>query len=139
MSKHSDNRRTNRVIDPSFQRGVMKRVGGMALFYFLFCLFVSVAMPIAIAIVTSERESALAQVAFRLEVMFKVLLAPLAVTFIALWVHGMQETFRIAGPNYRFKVVLAQLRDRCIPRGVKIREDDSLQDTARAFDQGKLS
>ena len=136
-SVHS-RRRKQRLIDPEFQQQMILRLGGISLFYFLMCLLVAVAVPMGIAYLSGSSEEALAQTAFRLEVLFKVLLVPLLVTFAALWVHGIQETFRIAGPNFRFKAVMTQMQSLVIPRGVRTRKNDLLQDTAREFDQALI-
>lgn len=135
MSAQGASRRSQRLIDREFQQKMILRLGGIMVFYFLMCLLVVIAVPMALAYVSGSKEEALAQAAFRLEVLFKVLLVPLLVTFAALWIHGIQETFRIAGPNYRFKAVMKQLHSLVLPRGVNVRDADLLQDTAAEFDR----
>ena len=48
--------------------------------------------------------------------------------------QGVRETFRIAGPIYRFKQVFGDLRKLRIPRGVRVRKDDYLKDAADEFE-----
>ena len=53
-----------------------------------------------------------------------LILAPLVCTFLCLFTHGVLETFRVAGPSYRFRVVFRDL--------IRGRIPDAIRATARA-------
>ncbi len=128
-------RRRQILIDREFQLGFITRIAGFLVFYLMVFLVVSVVGPVAFALFTENAEWALMEISFRVEVLLRLVLAPIACTFVCLFAHGVIETFRIAGPNYRFKAVMHDLARFRIPRGVKIRKNDYLQDTAKDFHQ----
>ena len=123
------------LIDREFQLRFITRLGGVLLFYLLVFLLISVVAPVAFTFLGDAPDWALTETAFRVEVLLRLILAPLICTFLCLFAHGVIETFRIAGPNYRFKSVLADLGKLRLPRGVTTRKGDYLRDTTMEFDR----
>lgn len=130
----SEQRRTV-LIDRDFQLRFIGRLGGVLFFYLLLFLAIAIVAPVAFTFLGDPPEWALMETAFRVEVLLRLILAPLVCTFLCLFAHGVLETFRIAGPNFRFKSVMRDLARLRIPRGVTVRRSDLLQDTAAEFHQ----
>lgn len=137
--QEAPSRRKKVLIDREFQLGFIWRLGGVLFFYLLVFLMVSVVAPVGFTLAGSEAEWAMMEVAYRVQVLLNLVLAPMVCTFLCLFVHGVLETFRIAGPNYRFKAVFGDLSRGRLPRGVQIRANDYLQDTARDLNEALIS
>jgi hypothetical protein len=136
--KRHERRRTI-LIDREFQLRFIGRLGGVLFFYLLLFLVISIVAPVAFTFLGDPPEWAVMETAFRVEVLLRLILAPLICTFLCLFFHGVLETFRVAGPNYRFKAVFRGLQQLQLPRGVQIRKADFLQDTAREFDEALVA
>lgn len=136
--KHSE-RRGKVLIDRDLQLRFIGRLGGVLLFYLLLFLVISIVAPVAFTFLGDPPEWAVMETAFRVEVLLRLILAPLVCTFLCLFAHGVLETFKIAGPNYRFKAVFRSMQRLQLPRGVQTRKGDLLQDTAREFDEALVA
>jgi hypothetical protein len=132
-------RRGRILVDRDFQLRFIGRLGGTLLFYLLLFLVISIVAPVAFTFLGDPPEWAVMETAFRVEVLLRLILAPLVCTFLCLFFHGILETFRIAGPNHRFKTIFRGLQEFRVPRGVQIRKGDFLQDTAREFDEALVA
>ena len=132
-------KRATVLIDRELQLSFIGRLGGALLFYLLLFLVVSVVAPVAFTFLGDPPEWALMETAFRVEVLLRLILAPMLCTFFCLFVHGVRETFRIAGPNHRFKAVMRDLQRLRVPRGVQVRKNDLLQDTATEMHHGLVA
>jgi hypothetical protein len=128
-------RRAAVLIDREFQLRFIGRLGGVLFFYLMIFLLISVVAPVAFTFLGDPPEWALTETAFRVEVLLRLILAPLVCTFLCLFAHGVLETFKVAGPNYRYKAVLRDLANFRIARGVRTRKGDYLSATTAAFDQ----
>ncbi|MBM4013480.1 MAG: hypothetical protein FJ293_00735 [Planctomycetes bacterium] len=133
------NQRKTVLIDRAFQLGFIRRLGGALCFYFLLFVVIAVVAPVAFTFLGHPPEWAMMETAFRVEVLLRIVLAPLICTFICLFAHGVLETFRIAGPNFRFRALARDLQRLRIPRGVRIRKGDLLQDTADELHRGLIA
>jgi len=133
------NQRKTVLIDRDFQLRFILRLGGALCFYLLLFLVISVVAPVVFTFLGDPPEWALMETAFRVEVLLRLMLAPLVCTFLCLFAHGVMETFRIAGPNYRYKVVMRDMARLRVPRGVATRKGDLLQDTTDEFDRGLVA
>ena len=127
------------IVDREFQLGFVIRFGGFLLFYLLFFIMVVVVGPVALALLGGESEWAIMEMSFRVEILLRLILAPIVCTFLCLFIHGILETFRIAGPNYRLKSVFQQMTSLRIPRGVRVRKNDYLQDTAHGLSEALVT
>lgn len=127
-------RRATVLVDREFQLRFITRLGGLLFFYLLLFLLISVVAPVAFTFLGDPPEWALTETAFRVEVLMRLILAPLVCTFLCLFCHGVLETFKVAGPNYRYKAVLRDVAGLRIPRGVRTRKGDYLRETTDAFD-----
>lgn len=128
-------RRATVLIDREFQLRFIARLGGLLFFYLLLFLLVSVVAPVAFTFLGDPPDWALTETAFRVEVLLRLILAPLVCTFLCLFCHGVLETFKVAGPNYRYKAVLRDVAELRIPRGVRTRKGDYLRETTDTFDR----
>ncbi len=136
--KTPNRRHSSQIIDKKFQYRIIARIGGIGLFYFSFCLATAIFLPSLFAKMGVGGPESGDQFAFRMEILFKVLLVPLLVSFVGMWIQGLQETFRVAGPAYRLRTVFSQLKSLSISRGVKTREKDYLQDTTAVVNEGLI-
>lgn len=127
------------LVDRSFQLRFILRVGGLLFFYFLLFLMISLVGPVGISLVGNPADEVMMETAFRVEVLLRLVLPPLACTFLCILAHGIFETFRIAGPSFRFRQVFRDLQQLRVPRGVRIRKDDYMQDTCEAFHQALVT
>ena len=139
MTEQRHERRRRILIDREFQLRFIGRLGGVLFFYLLLFLVISIVAPVAFTFLGDPPEWAVMETAFRVEVLLRLILAPLVCTFLCLFFHGVLETFRVAGPNYRFKAVFRSLQKLEIPRGVQIRKADFLQDSAAALDEALVA
>ena len=64
----------------------------------------------------------------RIQVVAGLVLVPLGASLLMFFALALQETHRLAGPCFRFRMVFRELREDRIPSGVRIRSDDLLQD-----------
>jgi len=135
----SKSRRRTVLIDREFQLGFIGRLGGVLFFYLLVFLLISVVAPVAFTFLGDPPDWALTETAFRVEVLLRLILAPLICTFLCLFAHGVLETFKIAGPNYRYKAVMRDVANLRIPRGVRTRKSDYLNDTTQEIDNALQS
>ena len=131
-------KRSKVLIDREFQLRFISRLAVVLFFYLLVFLLISVVAPVAFTLLSDAPDWALTETAFRVEVLLRLILAPLLCTFLCLFAHGVIETFRIAGPNFRFKAVLRDLAQLRLPRGVTTRRGDYLRDTAAEFDKALI-
>ncbi len=127
------------LIDAGFQLRFVTRLIGTLCFYLFVFFLISIGAPIAFTFLGDPSDWAVTEAAFRVEVVLRLILAPLLCTFLCLFFHGILETFRIAGPNHRFKQVFRELRNFRLPRGMEIRKGDYLQDTARDLDESLVA
>ena len=127
------------LIDREFQLGFIARFGGFLLFYLLLFIVIAVVGPVGFALLGDDSEWAQMEVAFRVDVLLRLILAPIVCTFLCLFIHGVIETFRVAGPNYRFKQIFKDLARLRIPEGVRVRKSDYLQDTALGLNEALIT
>jgi len=128
-------KRSRVLIDREFQVRFIVRLGVVLFFYLLVFLLISIVAPVAFTFLGDAPDWALTETSFRVEVLLRLILAPLVCTFLCLFAHGILETFRIAGPNFRFKTVLRDVANLRLPRGVATRKGDYLRDTTAEFDR----
>ena len=76
---------------------------------------------------------------FRLRLLLAFVALPLLSGILVLFAVGVRATFGIAGPLYRFRQVFRDLGALKIPRGVRIRKADTLQETAALFDESLVA
>src|SRR5262245_17544851 len=101
QDKQRSDRRGTVLIDRAFQLRFIGRLAGILFFYLLIFLVISVVAPVAFTFLGDTPDWALTETAFRVEVVLRIILAPLLCTFLCLFAHGVLETFKIAGPQYR--------------------------------------
>ncbi len=124
-------KRTQVLVDRKFQIQFVTRLAvvlasSLALFFVL-----SVMAPAAFGLFGGNPNWGVMKAVFRAEVLLYAVALPLICTFLCLFGQGIRETFRIAGPNQRFRIVFQDMANLQIPRGVRIRKDDYLQETAQ--------
>ena len=123
------------LLDREFQLRFIRRLGGLMLLYFFMFLCIAAIAPLTLGLLGVSPEWAEMMSSQHLGMLVRVFLAPALFTIICVFAHGVIETFRIAGPSFRFRTVFESLQARGIPRGVRIREGDYMHNTAQAFDK----
>lgn len=134
--KAPKNRRTRMLIDRDLQ---VRLVGRLAV-AFLGCLTVFFAIGLLIpplfGLANDSWEWGCRWFRIRLDLLLQFVFLPLLSASLMLFVAGVRSMFRVAGPLYRLRCVFADLAALRVPRGVRIRKDDLLQDSVQLFDQG---
>ncbi len=134
--------RRRMLIDRDFQLRFVMRMASLLFCYLTLFLGLAVIIPsVLAALKVSTQMAQWVQYGkdFRWAILLTLVALPLAGTVTCLFLHGVRETFRIAGPKYRFDVTLEELKKLNIPRGVKVRENDYLRDTAQRFDEAVIA
>ena len=103
-----------------------------------FQVIMGILAPTAFGWLGSSPESGALESAYRLESL-EPFLIPLILTAAFLFVNGVMESFRVAGPCFRFEVVMSDVKAGTIPRGVRIRKTDYMQKTASAMHDALVS
>lgn len=131
---HPGYRRKRILVDRDLQLNFSLRLGGAMLLLLIPYALVILGAPALTALIGGE-EGAAGDVRGQIVDLVRVAALPVLCTFAFLFAFGVKETFRIAGPAYRFGVVFRDLKNKRLPRGVRIRNNDYLQDTARDLDE----
>jgi len=118
------------LLDPGLQLGLTVRLVALLYVYFLGCA-VACNVPAILRIALGDG-SAAAQTAAadELRAFASSTVLPLALTFVALAIHGVFLTHRVAGPVYRMKRFLAEIAARRLPPPIRLRKKDALKDLA---------
>ena len=127
-------RRKQILVDQDLQIRFVIRLGLILCANLGLFLSLAVTAPAALAFLAGEPVIGALDAMMRWDVLVYGVVLPLAATFLCMFGQGLRETFRIAGPNNRFRQVMEGLHTLHIPRGVRIRRSDLLQDTAGAMD-----
>ncbi|MHC4470802.1 MAG: hypothetical protein ACYS99_07540 [Planctomycetota bacterium] len=126
-------RRRKILVDKSLQVGIALRVVLWLVTYLLLFCLMSITAPLLTALVT-EGESFLFTAAMGELLTFgKRLLIPLGLTFLALALHCTLMLHRIAGPAYRFKMMLRGAGNGDLVSHMKLRDGDFMTDVADVF------
>jgi hypothetical protein len=132
-------RRRRVIVDRDLQ---LRLVGRMAAAFFgslLLFLAVSLGAPVALGALMGVPDWGLDVLGFRLRFLAAFVLLPLLSGIFTLFAVGVRSTFGVAGPLYRFREVFRDLGRLRLPRGVRIRKDDVLQETARLLDESLVA
>ena len=127
-------RRRQLLVDPRIQLGLSLRIlACMAAYMILFGL-VAVLGPLFTIATGMPGDEQVIAAGEKLDGLFSTFLVPGALTFACLAMHCFVMLHRLAGPAYRFRAVMASIRDGDIAGRVKLREGDFLEDVAEAID-----
>lgn len=130
----NQSKRSTVLVDREFQIYFSFRLGTILLASMGLFLALSVVSPAAFGMFSGTPDWEVLETMLQGRIVLYAVILPLIGTFLALFGFGIQESFRIAGPNGRFLAVFRSLKHLEIPRGVHIRKDDYLQDSARELD-----
>lgn len=123
-------RRKKILVDPELQIGMSTEMVGWIYVYFL--LFSLVAnLPSVISVVQSDPETTAYIAALdQLRGFARHVVLPMAITFVAMAIHGVYVTHRIAGPMVRFKRCMREIASRRTPVPFSLRDKDQFKDLA---------
>ena len=123
-------RRKKILVDPELQIGMSTEMVGWIYVYFL--LFSLVAnLPSVISVVQSDPETTTYIAALdQLRGFARHVVLPMAITFVAMAIHGVYVTHRIAGPMVRFKRSMREIGARRMPEPFTLRKKDQFKDLA---------
>ena len=129
MSKPPIHRRKF-LVDPDLQVGLSTEMVGWILVYFL--VFSTVAnLPNFVALARSPADDVEYLAAMeQLRGFAAYVVLPMAVTFVAMSIHGVFLTHRIAGPVVRLKRAMRELSSRRLPAPISLRAKDHFKDLA---------
>jgi hypothetical protein len=116
------------IVDGRFQIGVAIRI--VACVYVYLALFALLANVPAIHAIVVRGDDTAAYVAAveRLKVFLEVFVLPLALTFVAMCLHGLFLTHRMAGPIHRLRSTLRDMRGKVLPAEFSLRKGDYFLD-----------
>lgn len=134
-SSTTHQRRKTKLIDRSLQLRFASRLSIILVANLVLFLVLSVMTPAAVSLLAGKPIEGAFDSLLRLEYVFSAVLVPLVICFLSMLAYGFRETLKVAGPNYRFRNVLQHLRSRRIPQGLRIRDNDYLQETAEEFNE----
>lgn len=138
-SSDNQNQRRQIIIDRSFQLRIVARLSMYLVACFVFFVAVVILGPLVFGLLTGGADEALRYTRLRLEFLGYIALFPLLSSVFVLAAIGLRESFRVAGPCFRFRTVFELLRELRIPRGVRIRGNDHLQETAQSLNSALVS
>lgn len=118
------------LVDPQFQIGISIEMVGWTYVYFL-AFAIAGNMPALIALASaSTSDSAHLAALDQLRGFARYIVLPMGVTFVAIAVHGVYLTHRIAGPLVRLKRTMREIAARRLPAPITLRPKDHFQDLA---------
>lgn len=119
-------RRRKFVVDPKLQVSFLLITLGYVVFL-LFVLAVSLFAPLVLQLRDADLASPDAMApALSILYLHDRFWLPALLAIIAIVLHSVRTTHRIAGPLYRFRRVFEALRDGVLPRPVRLRKGDYL-------------
>lgn len=123
-------KRSKILVDPEFQIGLsMEMVGWIYVYFLAFSLVANLPNLVALASAApTDAEYVAALEHLRGFAQYVVL--PMGVTFVAMAVHGVYLTHRIAGPIIRLKRTMREIAARRLPGPVTLRKKDHFKDLA---------
>ena len=131
-------RRRQLLVDKQFQLAVVQRLVGWVFSYLVFFLTVAILLPVLLNMLSFDVAWAgwvKSSSVYRAKVLIPLLGVPMMFTAVGVLVHGVRETFKVAGPKMRYEQVFSALSNRKVPQGVRTRSTDHLLDTTAALDQ----
>lgn len=134
MGRPFHERRRRVVVDRDLQVRLVGRMAAAFLGTLLFFLAMSLGAPLVLGSIARVPEWGFDTFLFRVRLLASFVALPLFSGVLVLFAVGIRSTFGVAGPLYRFRQVFRDLAALRLPRGVRIRRGDTLQETARMFD-----
>ena len=135
MSHSFPQRRQKKVlIATDFQLRLISRLLLPMVFYTLFFSLLTLLGPMILNQFGGAPWAA-EELATRIRTLVQLVGLPVLAALLCLFGHGVFETFKIAGPNYRLRKTCERLARLDVPPGVQIRKGDYLEDTAQAMDE----
>jgi hypothetical protein len=128
------NRRRRILVDQSLQLRLIRRVFVTFVVAALIFIFVTVAAPAFFSLLPGARNWGVDQGTYRLRQLTSFVVLPLLSAGFLAFGQALRETFKIAGPIYRFRKVFEDLAAFRVPRGVRVRSADYLQEAAAELD-----
>lgn len=130
MQKH---RRKNMLVNKKIQLGltleILLALACYLLLFFVLTLFSPLSTLLSGGMTGVEVAAAKEEISY----VVKVVLLPLAFAFVCIAIHGSLILHKLAGPLYRFNVVLDAMRGRDLTPMTRIRQGDYLQETSERF------
>jgi len=123
-------KRTKILVDPELQIGVSTYIVGWIYVYFLvFAILAN--LPAVVSMATAEAgDDAFLNAMDQVRAFARFVVLPMGLTFVAMAVHGVWITHRVAGPIVRLKRTMRDLAARTIPPAIVLRKKDFFQDLA---------
>lgn len=119
------------LVDPELQIGVSTYIVGWIYVYFLvFAILANV--PAVLSMVTADAgDEVFLNAMDQVRAFARFVVLPMGLTFVAMAVHGVWITHRVAGPIVRLKRTMRDLAARRIPGPIGLRKKDFFQDMAQ--------
>ncbi|MEM9587224.1 MAG: hypothetical protein AAGA03_08075 [Planctomycetota bacterium] len=122
-------KRTRILVDPEVQWAIGRRVIGHWMLFALALVSLNVAISVLLAAGTRPWSESFGE-ALRSQIPIAIVIAALIPAFVR---DTMKLSNRFAGPMYRLRTTLAQVRENQTPQPVSFRDGDFWQDVAGDF------
>jgi hypothetical protein len=120
------------LIDADLQVSLSMNILGWLYFYVVLFALLANAPSVWAVFTAPASDPSYFEAVQRLQWFAQFTVMPLAATFVAVSVHGVIFTHRVAGPIYRLKQVLRDMAQRKLPEGpVRLRDKDYFKDVAQ--------
>ena len=127
-------RRKQLIVDRKLQLGLGMQLIGWVYLYVVGFTLVSIAPSLIRMSLSDAASPEYAEAVYRVQSFGRFVALPLMFTFLAMCLHGVLLTHRLAGPVYRFKVVARDMARRAFPAQVTVRPRDFHHDLAAELD-----
>ena len=119
------------LVDPELQIGVSTYIVGWIYVYFLvFAILAN--LPAVFSMATADAgDDAFLTAMDQVRAFARFVVLPMGLTFVAMAIHGVWITHRVAGPIVRLKRTMRDLAARKIPGPIGLRKKDFFQDLAQ--------
>lgn len=121
-------RRKKILVDGKLQLGISLQIIGYVYLYMVLFAILANFHSLRTVIFESSNTVTYVQAVTRLQIFVEVFVIPLGFTFLCMCLHGVLFTHRLAGPVYRFKSVLREIRSGNLRQEVRIRDQDYFHD-----------
>lgn len=118
------------LVDPELQIGLSTEMVGWIYVYFLVFAVVANLGNVLTVLTAGAEEAAYLAAMDEIRGFARYVVLPMGVTFVAMAVHGVFLTHRIAGPIVRLKRTMREIASRRLPSPITLRRKDHFKDLA---------
>jgi methyl-accepting chemotaxis protein len=130
-----DCRHSQIIVDRRLHLRVFLRIAGYLYAYLVLFAILANLGAIKTVVFGNGPEEKYLDAVYRLQVFATTFVIPLVLTFVAMCIHGMYFSRRLAGPLVRFKQSLRRIKEGDLSHDLQIRGGDHFQDLCREVNE----